>query len=276
MSFLNKKEKIIHVERLNLNIRAVITFADYPRANLIIVHGLGERLEKYDRLTSFMVEKGYNVIRYDQPGHGKSGGERGYINSIDDLTETLNAVVNRVKQSSYYFPIFAIGHSMGGETVLTYLTQHPQTLDASIVTDPYSVYETELFGKFPLDLPSHSVIKNDTNGGGVNRDLRVAQRAAKDPGDLKEIKAGLMNALYEGALSLRKSLPKIVDPIFIMHGESDGIFSYTDSFKAYQLISSKDKEIHVYPFIMHSLLVDPQRQSEIYEEIDRWLSRHIY
>lgn len=276
MSFLNKKEEIIHVERLNLNIRAVITFADYPRANLIIVHGLGERIEKYDRLTSFMVEKGYNVIRYDQPGHGKSGGERGYINSIDDLTETLNAVVNRVKQASYYFPIFTIGHSMGGETVLTYLTQHPQTLDASIVTDPYSVYETELFGKFPLDLPPHSVIKNDTNGGGVNRDLRVSQRAAQDPGDLKEIKAGLMNALYEGALFLRKSLPKIVDPIFIMHGESDGIFSYTDSFKAYQLISSKDKEIHVYPFIMHSLLVDPQRQSEIYEEIDRWLSRHIY
>ncbi|PWZ51074.1 lysophospholipase, partial [Staphylococcus pseudintermedius] len=38
--------------------------------NVIIVHGLAEHLDRYDELTDYLVNYDYNVIRYDQRGHG--------------------------------------------------------------------------------------------------------------------------------------------------------------------------------------------------------------
>lgn len=62
--------------------------AQTPKANLVIVHGLAEYAGRYDPIASYMVKHGYNVFRYDQPGHGFSYGERGFISSPDGLTKT--------------------------------------------------------------------------------------------------------------------------------------------------------------------------------------------
>ena len=36
------------------------------KANIIIVHGLAEHLDRYDEITSYLNENEFNVIRYDQ------------------------------------------------------------------------------------------------------------------------------------------------------------------------------------------------------------------
>ncbi len=49
------------------------------RAVILIVHGVAEHLGRYDYLTDKLNSFGYTVYRYDQRGHGKSGGERGFF-----------------------------------------------------------------------------------------------------------------------------------------------------------------------------------------------------
>ncbi|WP_410524585.1 alpha/beta fold hydrolase, partial [Prevotella sp. OH937_COT-195] len=44
------------------------------KANVIIVHGLAEYMDRYDELTTFLNDNQFNVIRYDQRGHGRSEG----------------------------------------------------------------------------------------------------------------------------------------------------------------------------------------------------------
>lgn len=41
------------------------------QANIIVVHGLGEHLDRYDELTRHLNLNKFNVIRYDQRGHGR-------------------------------------------------------------------------------------------------------------------------------------------------------------------------------------------------------------
>ena len=276
MGFYDGKEEMVRVPALNLNVRVVTNYADNPKATVIFAHGLGEHLEKYDQLTSFLLKQGYTVVRYDQPGHGKSEGERGFLTSSLDLDAVMTTLVNRVAPKHRYLPTFIMGHSMGGLTVLQYLANHPHKVAGAVAVDPFAIYDTPLLGKLPLDMPAHTKIKNATNAGGVNADRRVETRAVNDPDNLSEVTAGIMNALYAGAQTLKGRLGDIVDPLFLMHGEADGVVHYTDTFKVYEGVAGKDKELHVYPEIMHSLLSDPKRQTEIFEEIDRWLKRHCY
>lgn len=265
------------IPKLGIKINTVTNLADYPQANVIIVHGLGEHLEKYDQLTSFLLDHHCNMIRYDQPGHGRSEGERGFLNAASDLEETLTEIVKQVNAQYYYFPTFLIGHSMGGFTILRYLTKHSGQVAGAVAVDPFSVYQTPTLGQLPLEGDSHRVIPDETSGGtGVNADPRVEKRAANDPDNLADLKAGIMNALGNGAVELKANLKKITDPIFFLHGQQDGVVDYHDTLTVFDQISSTDKELHLYPYIMHSLLVDPSRQSEIYNEILRWIERHHY
>ncbi|RRC96078.1 alpha/beta hydrolase, partial [Prevotella sp. OH937_COT-195] len=56
------------------NLYGKINTVNNLKANVIIVHGLAEYMDRYDELTTFLNDNQFNVIRYDQRGHGRSEG----------------------------------------------------------------------------------------------------------------------------------------------------------------------------------------------------------
>ena len=62
-----------------------------PKAKLIIVHGAGEHIDRYQNLVDVLPDLGYVVIGYDQRGHGRSDGQRGHINSWDEYRGDLKS-----------------------------------------------------------------------------------------------------------------------------------------------------------------------------------------
>ena len=40
--------------------------SDFPKANVILIHGMGETLTRYDQLAAMLVKRGFNVFRYDK------------------------------------------------------------------------------------------------------------------------------------------------------------------------------------------------------------------
>ena len=46
--------------------------ADMPRATVVIVHGFTENAFKYSEIIHSLLRNGYNVLIYDQRGHGRS------------------------------------------------------------------------------------------------------------------------------------------------------------------------------------------------------------
>ena len=67
------------------------------KANIIIVHGVAEHLEGYDQLTTFLNENSFNVIRYDQRGHGRSEGKSVFYSRVDEIVEDLDAIIQYTK-----------------------------------------------------------------------------------------------------------------------------------------------------------------------------------
>ena len=52
-----------------------------PRAQVLLVHGLGEHAGRYAPLAAELHDWGFAVRAYDQRGHGLSGGARGGLSA---------------------------------------------------------------------------------------------------------------------------------------------------------------------------------------------------
>ena len=96
---------------------------------VLIVHGLGEHIGRYDKLIDMLVKEGFCVIGFDLPGHGKSSGKRGNT-TIEDIVEIIDELTKSVNR----FTVF--GHSLGGLIAIRYTELRPQKVNNLVVSSP--------------------------------------------------------------------------------------------------------------------------------------------
>ena len=84
-----------------------------PHGSVLIVHGLGEHIGRYLHVAQHLNDGGWNVIGYDQRGHGASEGPRGRLAAADDLLLDLSRVIDAVR-AAHDGPLVLLGHSLGG------------------------------------------------------------------------------------------------------------------------------------------------------------------
>lgn len=264
-------EEMIESSTKGLNLYQHTDLTDFPYANIVIAHGLAEHSGRYDIIANYFLTHHMNVFRYDQRGHGKSEGKRGDLTNTKELPDDCKIVIDIAKEQFPDIPTFLLGHSMGGHTVLKVATNYPGCVDGIIATDPLSIS----FGDMKFEGSPEAYVPNEL-GKGVNTDSRVTAKYNSDPMNLTEFTVRLVNTLQDSAAELKDNLDKITDPILLLHGEADGIIPYTDSLKIYQEFASTDKELHIYPHLMHEILNEPSRKWEIYSEILEWIKKHSY
>lgn len=92
---------------------------DRPRGILLVVHGWGEHQGLYDEFVGHLTGRGLAVWRYDQRGHGRSGGRRGHAAAFGRLVQDLGEVWRLLEaHAPPGSPRFVLGHSMGGLVVI--------------------------------------------------------------------------------------------------------------------------------------------------------------
>jgi alpha-beta hydrolase superfamily lysophospholipase len=79
------------------------------RARVLLVHGLGEHLGRYEETASALAARGIAVQGCDLRGHGRSGGRRGHVERWSDYHLDLDATCPQP-------PFAVLAHSMGGCT----------------------------------------------------------------------------------------------------------------------------------------------------------------
>lgn len=93
---------------------------------VLLIHGMMLSHTYWDRIIDVLAQK-YRVIRYDQRGHGSSGGRQGQNCTVSQLGRDLNAVLhflNPDKDSEK--KVFLAGHSMGGMAIGQWAKDFPQ------------------------------------------------------------------------------------------------------------------------------------------------------
>jgi len=114
------------------------------RGTLLLVHGLGEHVGRYDPLARLLNGWGFAVRGYDHYGHGESSGPRGGLTSdqrlVDDLSDLVDATRARMPAGQ---PLVLLGHSMGGLVAALHVArtqgkgpQAPGAVDALVLSSP--------------------------------------------------------------------------------------------------------------------------------------------
>jgi acylglycerol lipase len=83
-------------------------------------HGVGEHLGRHSYWPSLLPE-GFNLCQYDLRGHGRSQGQRGYIEDFQLFIDDLECVIQYLQEKQQASEFILAGHSMGSLITWSFL-----------------------------------------------------------------------------------------------------------------------------------------------------------
>jgi len=90
------------------------------KGTVFILHGYFDHVGLYSQLIDRCLAAGFDVLAYDQPGHGLSSGTPAAIGSFLEYQAVLSEVIADVK-GKVRSPWYAVGQSTGGAILIDYL-----------------------------------------------------------------------------------------------------------------------------------------------------------
>ena len=111
------------------------------RGTVLLVHGLGEHMGRYDALAQALNYWGFAVRGYDHHGHGQSQGQPGTLPSatrlLDDLAEMVDATREHMAHSMPPgAPLVLLGHSLGGLVAGHFVARELRPVDVLVMSSP--------------------------------------------------------------------------------------------------------------------------------------------
>ncbi|MTI65513.1 MAG: alpha/beta hydrolase [Firmicutes bacterium] len=275
---VKKKEKIKSFDDTLLHF--IKDEVEESKAVIIIVHGFCEHLGRYEYVTDKLNEFGFSVYRFDNRGHGKSGGKRGYLNNFNDYIKDLDVIVNLANKENPNKSIFILGHSMGGFITSSYGIKYESKINGEILSGAATKRPdilTGIKGRFFKGLNKivpNLTLKNKLYNK-LSRDNKISDDFLKDPLNLKKASLKIhVEFLINGIDWLNDNVHKYNLPCFIIHGGDDKIVNKEASENFYNNISSKDKKLKIYDKLYHEILNENIRD-EILEDINKWIEKRI-
>ncbi len=260
------------------------------RAAVVLVHGLGEHIGRYDALATRFATEGYAVHGYDQRGHGAAEGPRAQVDRFEQLVEDLSDVVARVRAAHPDRPLVLFGHSMGGVVALRAAQTGTVEPDALLLSSPalrvggdvpgwLRALLTRLAGPFP-DLPTKPL-----DVSALSRDPAVVEAYRQDPAVAHgPVKARMATELVRaGALALADAAASVEAPagngqrkapVLIVHGREDRIADPRASAELHRAWAGRDATLQLYDDGPHELFNDPLRE-RVLDDVLGWLDARL-
>jgi pimeloyl-ACP methyl ester carboxylesterase len=99
---------------------------------LVFIHGLGSYLKFWRYQLDAFAAQGYRVIAVDLPGYGKSDKPASFPYTMEAMADAVRELVQTL---GVEHPVL-VGHSMGGQTALSYAIRYPEEPAALVLTSP--------------------------------------------------------------------------------------------------------------------------------------------
>lgn len=259
-----------------VNLWGVKSLANNAKAVVVLVHGFAEHLGRYDFFTEKLLESDITVYRFDNRGHGKSGGKTGHLNDFKDYVSDTDLIVEKAIEENPNLPIFMIGHSMGGFIAFLYGLKYGDKLRGQVLSGAATDYNPEIQGlkgiliKVANKIYPDLMIKNDLSEM-ISRDREVVRSYQSDSLVFDKATAGFYyQFLIEGTNYLVVNRHSYTCPCLILHGEKDKIISKDVSEKLFDSIATDDKALRIYEGLYHEILNEPEKEL-VFADILKWI-----
>ena len=277
------------------------------KAIVQFVHGIAERIERYEELAEFLNGQGILVVGEDHMGHGLSITEKtpmgyfcgGWFGAVADTYKVMQDTMDEFPG----VPYFVYGHSMGSFMTRTLLAKYPNCgiSGAIICGTGWQKNAVIIAGKAVAELvcktkgethPSKFLKKmafgtyNDkvehlrTPLDWLTRDNKVVDAYMADPLCGFRASAGLMRDMMEGfeyiqdsqnLTAMNKDLP-----VYFIAGDADPVGDYGKGVRyaaeMFKKAGMKQVDVKIYPLCRHEIHNELNKE-EVYQDVLKWMSK---
>lgn len=283
-----------------------------PRGIVLIAHGMGEHIGRYESFAKKLTEHGYVVYGSDFLGHGRThmdcnstGHVRGYlgVDGFHGMVQSLQQVHKLAAKAYPRTPIILFGHSMGSFAVHAFVEDYGSGVDgvilsgsagkqnplinlgillASITASRWGEQaESPLIERLMFGPYNRRIRPRLSKRDWLSRDAVEVQSFLNDSLCNFILTAGSLRDLYHGLKEIHRKekmskIPKDL-PFLLVSGRECPLGNYGRGIrslaKSLRKQSIQDIEVKLYPGARHELLHEVNRD-EVYEDILRWLDVH--
>jgi alpha-beta hydrolase superfamily lysophospholipase len=253
-----------------------------PKAIVCLVHGLGEHTGRYEHVGQALNTAGYALFGFDLRGHGKTGGARGHIPSLEEALLDVQRFLGFQRQNFPDTPIFLYGHSLGGMFVLAYACQNDEGLSGVITTGAAlhsPLFEQKAKVRLVKGLGSllpRLTIPTGLDPATISRDPAVVQKYIDDPLVHDKSSLGLAMASLNGIDLCFAHAREFKPPLLMMHGTEDVLCypSGSEDFAKLASENNKDVTLKLWDGLHHEIHNEPE-QAEVFKFMIEWLDKHL-
>ena len=256
---------------------------------VVLVHGMGEHVRRYDHVADALTSQGFVVYGHDHRGHGASlsrSDQPGHLGSHGwrALVEDLNLVVTIARSDHPGLPVVMVAHSMGSFAVQQFLLDHGASVDAVALTGTAAVDLLEpgldLSGNLELSAFNAAFHPARTDFDWLSRDESMVDAYLVDPLCGFGIDTASLKDMFAGARRLADpaQMARIPGnlPLYVAVGSQDPVnagltllWALVDRYRAAGL---NDVTVRVYDEGRHEILNEINR-AEVIDDLLQWLQR---
>lgn len=248
------------------------------RAVLACVHGFKAHGGLIDGVADQFTRHGIAVYALDLRGHGRSEGERLFVDKFADYVADVDRVVEIARAREPGAPIFVLGHSAGGVIANAYVIDHQAQLAGFVCESfaqevPAPDLVLSLVKALSRVFPHAGVL--DLKDENFSRDPAFVERMKNDPLiPHQRYPSHTVAELARADDRMKKGFGAIKLPVLILHGTVDKVTRPSGSQLFYETAGSTDKTLRLYEGHFHDLLNDVGKE-QVMTDITTWIDAHV-
>lgn len=204
---------------------------------IIATHGVGEHLERHQYLKELFGHE-FNIFQYDLRGHGRSRGERAYIDDFSTFTKDLDEIIYFLKKKYRMKRFILFGHSMGALITASYMQNvcnkkfYPEKVILSappisfpglagtiLKFSPHSVFD--YLSQIPYSMKLGGLVDLE----GLSHDPRVKENYLSDELNAGKLHSKLLIELVKASIDVFSRPLRISCTSVCVYGSGDTVIS---------------------------------------------------
>jgi acylglycerol lipase len=247
---------------------------------ICLVHGMGEHSGRYEHWADLLNQAGYTVLTYDLRGHGKSGGQRGHINSFNDYLYDADDLLKEANDRFPDQPHFLYGHSLGSIIASNYVLRRKPQLAGVVLTafsNDTALKQQKvkiLMAKVLGTLIPRLSMASGLDPTSISRDPQVVSIYINDPLVHTIASVGFAKGSLEAIEWAYQHASEWTLPVLFMHGEKDRL-AFVNGAREFAGKINGDCTLKIWPGLFHEVHNEPEND-QVFEYLRNWLDLHSH
>lgn len=251
-----------------------------PRAQIVLLHGLGSHGQRLAPLAEALCAAGYAVAGCDLRGFGRSEGQRGHTPSLQVWFDDIAGFLAQLRRRDPALPMVLYGHSMGAVLALAFTVARRPDLVGVIAASPalrsrvaeqrFKLLLVRVLGRLWPTLALNSGLDRSQ----LSRDPSVQASVEADPLCHGTVTTGWGLAMLQAIALAQQSACRFPVPLLLLHGTQDAI-AYPSGSEAFAATAPADLvTLKLWQGLGHELHTDPECEA-VFRCLIAWLDQRL-